>query len=121
MSLVTPEGMRAVEVNEDVFQYQILQVEVQRQKDGPLQRTAVCPHRDGVLEDCCFSLMCLLVVVGCDNEFVSPTFSKAALKTKLGKSDSEVSSLWRTFSQFPVSPVRTILQCVKETPRCVCP
>lgn len=94
MSLLTPEGVRAIKVNEDVFQCHVLQVDVQRQKDGPFQRTAAYPHRDGVLEDCCFSLMCLLVMVGCNHEFVSLTFSRAALKTKLGKSDSKVSSLW---------------------------
>lgn len=94
VSLVTPEGTSVVEVNEDVYQYHVLQTNIQRQKDGPFQSIPIYPHRDGVLEDFYFSLIYLVVMVGCGNEYVFPTFSNAALKTKSGKSDSQVSTLW---------------------------
>ena len=94
VSLCKPEDTRAVEVDEGIHQCHILQVEVQRQKNGPLQSIATCPNRDGTLEDCHFSLICLLVMIGCSNRFVLPTFSAAALKTESGKSNSQVSSLW---------------------------
>ena len=41
VSLGKPEAIRAVEVNECVHQCHILQAEVQRQKDGPLQNIAI--------------------------------------------------------------------------------
>jgi hypothetical protein len=96
VSFVKPEDIRAVEVNECIHRYDILQSDVQRQKDGPLQSIAIYPHRDGVLEDYYFSLIYLIVMTGCNNSFVLPTFSSAALKTKSGKSNSQVSSLWST-------------------------
>lgn len=94
VSLCKPEDIRAVEVDEGAHQYHILQAEVQRQKDGPLQNIAIYPHRDGVLEDYYFSLIYLLVMIGSNDRFVLPTFANAALKTKAGKSNSRVSSLW---------------------------
>jgi len=94
VSLVKPEDIRALEVNECIHQYDILQSDVQRQKDGLLQSVAIYPHRDGVLEDYYFSLIYLIVMTGCNNRFVLPTFSSAALKTKSGKSNSQVSPLW---------------------------
>jgi hypothetical protein len=57
VSLIKPEDVRAVEADEGIYQYHILQAEVQRQKDGPLQNIAIYPHRDGVLEDYYFSLI----------------------------------------------------------------
>ena len=83
-----------MEVDEGIHQYHILQAEVQRQKDGPLQNITIYPHRDGTLKDYYFSLIHLLVMTGCNNWFVSPMFAVAALKTKSGKSNSQVSSLW---------------------------
>jgi len=94
VSLVKPEDIRALEVNDVINQYDILQSDVQRQKDGPLQSIAIYPHRDGVLEDYYFSLIYLIVMAGCNNRFMLPTFSTAASKTKSGKSNSQVSSLW---------------------------
>ncbi|KAG7365133.1 hypothetical protein IV203_038336 [Nitzschia inconspicua] len=57
VSLIKPEDIRAVEASEGIHQYHIIQVEVQRQKDGPLQNIAIYTHRDGVLEDYYFSLI----------------------------------------------------------------
>ena len=51
VSLIKPDDVRAVEVNESISQYNILQTTIQRQKDGPLQNIAIYPHRDGILED----------------------------------------------------------------------
>ena len=94
VSLIKPNDLSIVEVNEDVYQYKILQIDVQRQKDGPHQSIAIYPHRDGVFEDFYFSLIYLVVMVGCDTEFLFPKFSLAARKTKGDKSDSKVSPLW---------------------------
>ena len=94
VSLVKPEDTRAVEVNECIHQHGVLQSDVQIQKDGPLQSIAICPHCDGALEDYYFGLICLIVMTGCNDRFVLPMFSAAALKTKSGKSNSQVSSLW---------------------------
>ena len=80
-----PEDVRAVEVNVCILQCTILQTTVQRQKDGPLQNIAIYPHRDGILEDYFFSLIYLLVMTGCNSQYVLPSFSSAALKTKSGK------------------------------------
>lgn len=41
VSLVTPEDTRATEVNEDMCQCEILQIDAQRQKDGPFQSACV--------------------------------------------------------------------------------
>jgi hypothetical protein len=90
VSLVRVDGLSCVEVNKDVYQYQILQSDIQHQKDGPFQSIPIYPHHDGVLEDFYFSLIYLVVMVGCNNECIFPSFSKAALKTKSNKSDSKV-------------------------------
>ena len=49
-------------------------------------------HRDSVLECHHFSLIYLIVMNGSDNEFVFPTFSTAAWKTK--NLDSQASAIW---------------------------
>jgi hypothetical protein len=49
VSLITPKETAVVEANEGVYQYQILQTGIQRQKDGP-SRTQFISHRDGVLK-----------------------------------------------------------------------
>lgn len=64
VSLVTVEGTNAIEVNEGLCQYGILQVDVQRQKDGPFQQVAIYPHRDSIFQDFYFSLIHLVVVTG---------------------------------------------------------
>ena len=97
--LVMTSGMSVAEVYESVYRYDILQTEVlrQKQKDKPeLQTVPVYPDRDGVLEDFYFSLIYMLVMVGCDNEYVFPTYSKEAIKTKEGKSKSKGSTLWKS-------------------------
>lgn len=94
VSLAAAEGLTSVEVNEDVYQCWILQADIQRQKDGPFQSLAIYPHHDGVLEDFYFSLICLVAMVGCGTKYIFPTFSKAALKAKSGKSGSDVSRVW---------------------------
>ena len=94
VSLVTVDATSVVEVREDVYQYSILQTEIQRQKGGPYQTIPIYPHRDGILEDFYFSMVYLTVMTGCENKYVFPMFSDAALKTTSNKSDSKVSSLW---------------------------
>ena len=56
-----PESITVVEVNEGVYRYEILQTDVQRQKDGPFHSIPIYPHRDGVLEDFYFSMIYLVV------------------------------------------------------------
>jgi len=94
VSLISPEAARVVDAFEDVCRCQVLEVDIQQQKDGPFQRIVICPHRDGIPEDFCFSLLCLVVMGGCNNQHVPPSFSKVALHAKSGKSNSKVSSLW---------------------------
>lgn len=95
VSLISPEDMTSVEANEDLCECEVLCLDLQRQKDGDLQRTAIHPDRDGVLEDFHFSSIHLAVMVGCNNECPFPNFSEAALATtKSGKSASKVSSPW---------------------------
>lgn len=65
VSLGKPEDIRAMEVDEGIHQYHILQAEVQRQKDRLLQNIAIYPHRNGILEDYYFSLIYLLEMTGC--------------------------------------------------------
>jgi len=87
--------MKAVDVNESLCSCEVLAFDLQRQKNGPLQALPICPHRDGILKDFCFSLVCHLVMNGCDHEHTFPIFSKAALKTDMfGKSESDVSEEW---------------------------
>ena len=95
VALLTASGTSSAEINESVHRHNVLQTEIQRQKGNPLQTVLICPDRDGVLEDFYFSLIHLLVMVGCDNEHVFPTCSLEALKTKNSKSVSNVSTLWK--------------------------
>ena len=44
VSLVSPEDMTSVEVNEDLYEYEVLYLDLQRQKNGDLQRIAIHPH-----------------------------------------------------------------------------
>jgi hypothetical protein len=98
VSLIKSEDITTTEKNELVYRYDILEVQLQRQKSGPLQTLPIYPHRDGILEDFYFSLIHLIVVKGCSHEYVLPVFSKAALKTKeSGESNSGVSKEWTKF------------------------
>ncbi|CAB9500266.1 expressed unknown protein [Seminavis robusta] len=94
VSLIKPTDTTTVEVNEFTYSYNVLSVYCQRQKDNDPQQLPIYPHRDGVLEDFYFSLLYVIVLNGCDNEYTFPIFSKAALKTKSGTSDSKVSKEW---------------------------
>lgn len=96
VSLMQSSGLKPAEVNEDVYQYPILKLDLIRQKKegNPIQEVAMYTHRNGVLEDFYFSSIYLVVMCGCSSEYILPEFSKAALKTKDGKSDSKVSGLW---------------------------
>jgi len=94
VSLITTKGIKATEVNELDYNYQILSVDIQRQKNGPHQTLPIYPDRDGVLEDFYFSLIHLIVMKGCNHDYIFPNFSKAALKKTQGKSDSAVSKEW---------------------------
>jgi hypothetical protein len=60
-SLVRANGVGSVEINEMVYRYDVLTVQLQRQKSGPLQTLPIYPYRDGVLEDFYFSLIHLIV------------------------------------------------------------
>ena len=93
-SLITSRGTKTVEVNKFTYDYEVLAVDIQRQKDGPFQTLPIYPHRDGIFEDFYFSLIHLIVINGCNHEHTFPNFSKAALKTKAGKCDSGVSREW---------------------------
>jgi hypothetical protein len=97
-SLIKADGVVSLEINEMVYRYDILAVQLQRQKNGPFQTLPIYPHRDGLLQDFYFSLIHLIIVKGCDHEYVLPQFSSAALKTKKsGKSSSDVSRQWTKF------------------------
>jgi len=100
-SLITTKGVKATEVNEQVYNYQVLSVDIDRQKNNPSQTLKIYPHRDGVLEDFYFSLIHLIVMKGCNqDDYIFPNFSKAALKKTQGKSDSAVSKEWtKLFSE----------------------
>jgi hypothetical protein len=43
VSLITPKETAVVEANEGVYQYQILQTGIQRQKDGPSRAPNLSP------------------------------------------------------------------------------
>ncbi|KAG7356502.1 hypothetical protein IV203_001188 [Nitzschia inconspicua] len=95
VSLIKTDGIIPLEVNELVYNYHVLAVQLQRQKSGPFQTLPIYPHKDGVFEDFNFSLIHLNVVKGSNHEYAFPVFSKAALKTKeSGESDSGVSKEW---------------------------
>lgn len=93
VSLISLEDHSSVEISEDAHGCITLQLEIQRRKDGDLQDLAIHPFRDGLLEDCYFSTICLAVMNGCNDDGPFPSFSKAALATtKTGMSASKVSS-----------------------------
>jgi len=97
VSKIRTDGVLTQEKSELLYRYDVLVVELQRYKDGPWQTLPIYPHRDGLLEDFYFSLVHLIVVNGCNHEYVLPLFSKAALHTKKsGESDSRVSNRWTT-------------------------
>lgn len=95
VSLIKADGVIPHEVNELTRRHNVMAVELQRQKDGPLQVLPIFPHRDGLLEDYYFSLIHLIVLCGCKDECILPTFSLAALKTKKdGSSNGNVSRMF---------------------------
>jgi hypothetical protein len=107
VSLVTTDGLSSVEVNKDAYQYQVLQIDIQSQKDGLVQSIPIYPHCNGILEDFYFSLIYLVVMVGCHNEYIFPTFSKAALKTKSNKSEIARCPLFgQTFLMSSATPLK---------------
>lgn len=104
VSLISAKGTKALEVNELSYRYDVLAVDIQRQKNGPFQSLPIYPHADGIHEDFYFSLIHSIVLNGSNSEFLLPNFSKAALKTTEGKSDSGVSREWtRLFTQLSES------------------
>ena len=92
--LICPEWISSIEVNEDVCSYETPQNDNQRVKDGPFQSISAVVHRDSCLECHHFSLIHLIVMNSSNNKFAFPSFTKAALKTKSNKSDSQVSLVW---------------------------
>jgi hypothetical protein len=97
-SLIKANGVVSVEINEMVYRYNVLAAQLQRQKSGPLQTLPIYPHRDGIFEDFYSSLIHLIVVKGCDHDYMLPQFSQAALKTKKsGESSSDVPRKWTNF------------------------
>jgi hypothetical protein len=97
VSLLTKDGIKASDVNELCYSYQILKVDLARQKDGPRQSISTYPHRDSVHQDVYFSLMYLIVMnptYGM-SKYLFPKFASKALNTNSkGKIDSKVSALW---------------------------
>jgi hypothetical protein len=81
-ALVKAEGVKAVDVNEALYSYETLAVDIQRQKkkDTTIQTLPIYPHRNGILEDFYFSLLHHIVINGCQHEYMFPLFSEAALK-----------------------------------------
>ena len=118
VSLVAPDGLTCPEVNEDVYQYRVLAIDIQRQKNGPFQLLPIYPHYDGLFECFYFSLIYLVVMVGCGNQYIFPSFSKAALKTKSGKSDSKVSTLWSSCFDELRSTFETMSDRINEKLSC---
>lgn len=115
VSLIKAECTVPKEVNELTYRYDVVSVMFQRFKGGPFQTLGIFPHRDGVFEDFYFSLIHLLVVKGCDNEYVTPTFAKAALHTKKeGESDSKVSKVWDRFFKSILSTFEELVDEVNE-------
>jgi len=97
VSLLTKEGVKALDVNELCCSYKILKTDLTRQKDGPRQSISIYPHRDSMHHDVCFSLMYLIVsdpTYG-TSRCLFPKFATKALNTNSnGKIDSKVSVLW---------------------------
>jgi hypothetical protein len=100
-SLIKADGVISMEKCEMVYRYDILAVELQRQKlGGQFQTLPIYPHRDSILEDFYSSLIHLIVVKGCNHDYMLPQLSQAALKkTKSGGSCSDVSRQWTTFHE----------------------
>jgi hypothetical protein len=98
--VIKANGIIPHERNEMVYRYDVLAVELQRQKSGKFQTLPIYPHRDGILEDFYFSLIHLIVVKGCDHDYMLPQFSRAALKTKKsGESSSDVYRQWTSLHE----------------------
>lgn len=96
VSLLQAENINAVEVNEFTTRYNVLQVDFQRQKDGPYSSVAIYPFRDSFFECFYFTLIYSILMCGCNSKYIFPSFSKAALRTTNKKSDSTVSAAWKT-------------------------
>ena len=94
VSLIKPEDAKAVEVRECVHQCNALQSDVQHKKDRPLQTIAMCPHHSNGLEDCHFSLIHLIAMTGCKNQFVPQMFSAASNCVRKIKQQSLFSVVW---------------------------
>lgn len=97
VSLLKKDCIKASDVNELCYSYQILKVDLTRQKDGPRQKISIYPHRDCVHQDVYFSLMYLIVMnptYGI-SPYLFPKFASKALNlNSKGKIESKVSALW---------------------------
>ena len=49
VSLIKADGVTPLEINELVYKYHTLAVNLQRQKEGPYQTLPIYIHRDGLL------------------------------------------------------------------------
>ena len=68
-----------------------------------------------MLEDFYFSLIHLIVVKGCNSEYVLPSFAQAALRTKKsGESSSDVTRHWSNFFENIRSTFETLADEINE-------
>lgn len=95
VAILKPEDVSVVCVDEDVHSYRLLEVSLQRDKDGPLQELNLYPHKTSVEEDPYFGLLYLLLFGGCKPELF-PRFYVEALKVDsiTKKSAPRVGTLW---------------------------
>ena len=89
--LIQVNDVDTTTVREGTSKCELLKLTLQRQKDGPHQDTHICPHRDSMEEDFCFSLLCHCVMGGVDGQCVFPDFAEKAPLTRKDKSESRVS------------------------------
>jgi len=93
VSLLAKDNIKASDVNELCHTHKILKT---RQKDGPRQSISVCPHRDSVHQDVCFSLVCFIAMnpMLSMSKHLFPKFAgKVSNTNSKGKIESKVSAL----------------------------
>lgn len=92
-------GMRishldTVQMNELYLQYDIIQADITRHKNGHHQSISIFPHKDCMAEDWYFSLIYQIIMMGEFGDFICPEFGSKSMQESEDKSDSKVSGLW---------------------------
>ena len=95
VSTLKPEDLGLSRVHENFQRFQVISVEIQRDKEGKEQDLNIYPHVETLQEDPYFALIYMLIVGGFNNADLFPKFSVEGRRVQRNKNTSGVSAFWR--------------------------